>query len=95
MEVIRAATVKGAEALGADKEIGSIEVNKKADIIIMKKNPLSNLKYLYGTGTLVLNEKNEEEMAGGVDYTIKDGIVYDAKKLLEDVKTIVKKAREE
>ncbi|MBK7223111.1 MAG: amidohydrolase family protein [Saprospiraceae bacterium] len=95
LEVIRAATIKGAEALGADKEIGSIEVNKKADIIIMKKNPLSNLKYLYGTGTLVLNDKNEEEMAGGVDFTIKDGIVYDAKKLLEDVKNIVKKAREE
>ncbi|MEY3412963.1 MAG: hypothetical protein RIQ70_1652, partial [Bacteroidota bacterium] len=28
-------------------------------------------------------------------YTVKDGIVYDAKKLLEDVKAIVKKAKEE
>ena len=32
---------------------------------------------------------------GGVKYTVKDGIVYDAKKLLEDVKVIVKKAKDE
>jgi len=32
---------------------------------------------------------------GGVKYTVKDGIVYDAKKLLEDVKGIVSKAKEE
>ena len=95
LEVIRAATLKGAEALGADRELGSIEVNKKADIILMRKNPLVNLKYLYGTGSPELNEKNEEVQAGGVDYTIKDGIIYDAKKLLADVREFVKKAREE
>lgn len=95
LEVIRAATLKGAEALGADRELGSIEVNKKADIILIRKNPLINLKYLYGTGTPELDENNEEVRAGGVDYTIKDGIIYDAKKLLADVRAMVKKAREE
>lgn len=95
LEVIRAATLKGAEALGADRELGSIEVNKKADIVLIRKNPLVNLKYLYGTGTPELDENNEEVRAGGVDYTIKDGIIYDAKKLLSDVRAMVKKAREE
>ena len=95
LEVIRAATLKGAEALGADRELGSIEVNKKADIILIRKNPLINLKYLYGTGTPELDENNEEVRAGGVEYTIKDGIIYDAKKLLADVREMVKKAREE
>lgn len=95
LEVIRAATLKGAEALGADRELGSIEVNKKADIVLIRKNPLVNLKYLYGTGTPELDENNEEVRAGGVDYTIKDGIIYDAKKLLADVREMVKKAREE
>lgn len=30
---------------------------------------------------------------GGVKYTVKDGIVYDAKALLEDVRNIVKAAK--
>ncbi|MEY3412785.1 MAG: hypothetical protein RIQ70_1474, partial [Bacteroidota bacterium] len=95
LEVIRAATIKGAEALGMDKEIGSVEVGKLADFAIMEENPLANLKTLYGTGAIKVNDKNEVIRVGGVKYTVKDGIVYDAKKLLEDVKVIVKKAKDE
>ncbi|MBX2844204.1 MAG: amidohydrolase family protein [Flammeovirgaceae bacterium] len=95
LEVIRAATLKGAEALGRDKDIGSIEIGKLADMIIVEENPLQNLKVLYGTGAIKLNNKNEVTRVGGVKYTIKDGIVYDAKKLLSDVKKIVDKAKEE
>jgi hypothetical protein len=40
-----------------------------------------------------LNEKNEVTRVGGVRYTIKDGIVYDAPKLLADVRKIVKDAK--
>lgn len=95
LEVIRAATIKGAEALGIDDKTGSIEPNKYADIVLIEENPLSNLKYLYGTGAIKLNDKNEEIRAGGIKYTIKDGIVYDAKKLLADVRMIVEKAKKE
>ena len=59
----------------------------------MEENPLANLKTLYGTGAIKVNDKNEVIRVGGVKYTVKDGIVYDAKKLLEDVKAIVKKAK--
>jgi hypothetical protein len=55
----------------------------------MDQNPLENLSFLYGTGVMRLNEKNEVVRAGGVKYTIKDGIIYDAKKLLQDVKRMV------
>jgi predicted amidohydrolase YtcJ len=89
LEVIRAATLKGAEALGLDKEIGTIQVGKLADMIIVDENPLKNLKVLYGTGAIKLNENNEVIRVGGVRYTVKDGIVYDAKQLLEDVKKMV------
>lgn len=95
LEIIQSATLKGAEALGADDEIGSIEIGKLADIIIIKENPLANLKVLYGTGAIKLTDENEVIRAGGVSYTIKDGIVYDAKKLLEDVKSIVDKAKKD
>ncbi|GAB4005242.1 hypothetical protein GCM10028808_04640 [Spirosoma migulaei] len=93
LEVIRAATLKGAEALGMADQIGSVEVGKLADFVIVDQNPLANLKVLYGTGAIHLNEKNEVERVGGVTYTVKDGIVYDAKKLLADVRKLVADAK--
>ncbi len=93
LEVIKAATLNGAEALGADKKIGSIEVGKFADMIIIEENPLENFKTLYGTGAIKLNDKNEIIRAGGVKYTIKDGVIYDSKMILNDVKNIVLKAK--
>jgi len=89
IEVIRSATLYGAQALGLDDQIGTIEIGKLADMVLVEENPLKNLKVLYGTGAIKLTDKNEVVRVGGVKYTIKDGIVYDAKKLLEDVKKIV------
>ena len=57
LEIIRSATLYGAQALGADKEIGSLEPGKLADIVLVDQNPLKNLQVLYGTGAVVLNEK--------------------------------------
>ncbi len=89
LEVIRSATLYGAQALGADSLIGSIESGKLADIVIVNANPLKNLQVLYGTGAIELTPDNKVVRTGGVLYTIKDGIVYDAKKLLQDVKQMV------
>ncbi|HXO20408.1 MAG TPA: amidohydrolase family protein [Thermoanaerobaculia bacterium] len=94
LEVIRAATLKGAEALGRVKEIGSVEPGKLADLVVVEENPLKNLAVLYGTGAIKLNDKNEVVRVGGVKYTIKDGIVYDAKKLLADVRKMVREAKQ-
>lgn len=90
LEVIRAATLNGAEALGWDDKIGSIQIGKLADFVIIDENPLVNLKVLYGTGAVKLTKENQVIRAGGIKYTIKDGIIYDAKKLLADVKNMVK-----
>jgi hypothetical protein len=89
LEVIRSATLYGAQALGAEKDLGSVEPGKLADLVIIDANPLENLQVLYGTGAIRLNADNQIIRAGGVKYTIKDGIVYDAKKLLADVKRMV------
>ena len=94
LEVLRSATLYGAELLGMEKEIGSVEVGKLADFVIVEENPLQNLKVLYGTGAIRIDENNNPIRVGGVKYTVKDGIVYDAKKLLEDVKVIVDKQKE-
>ncbi|NND88064.1 MAG: amidohydrolase family protein, partial [Flavobacteriaceae bacterium] len=93
LEVIRAATLNGAEALGMEDEIGSIQIGKRADFVIVEENPLKNFKVLYGTGAIKLTEDNEVVRVGGVRYTIKDGIIYDAKELLNDVKEMVDAAK--
>ena len=94
LEVVRAATLSGAEALGMAEEIGSIEPGKLADLVVVSENPLANLKVLYGTGALALTEANEVVRVGGVRYTVKDGIVFDAPALLEDVRRMVREAKD-
>jgi len=98
LEVIRSATFNGGELLaqqqGRQMEFGVIRPGKLADLIIAPENPVANLKVLYGTGAIRLNDQTGQvERVGGVKWTIKDGIVYDAKKLLEDVAQIVGKAK--
>ncbi|NIB45201.1 amidohydrolase family protein [Pseudomaricurvus alkylphenolicus] len=96
LEVIRSATKIGAELAGMSKDIGTVEVGKKADLLVVDENPVHNLKVLYGTGTFRLNDDlGRIESIGGVRWTIKDGIVYDAKQLLEDVRQIVRKEKQE
>ena len=46
VEAIKAATVNAAELLGVDKETGTIEVGKAADIIAVDGDPLSDVKVL-------------------------------------------------
>lgn len=94
LEVIRAATLNGAEALKMDDKIGSVQIGKYADFVIVEENPLENLKVLYGTGAIKLTANNEVVRVGGVKYTIKDGIIYDAKQLLQDVKLMVDQAKQ-
>ncbi|NDD64908.1 MAG: amidohydrolase, partial [Acidobacteria bacterium] len=64
------------------------------DLVIVPENPIANLKVLYGTGAIRLNDQtNQVERVGGIRYTIKDGIIYDARRLLADVEKMVEAAR--
>ena len=101
LEVIRAATYHGAVQLhkpsGQENNLqfGVLEVGAKADMVVVEENPLANLKVLYGNGAWRLNdETGENERVGGIKYTIKDGIVYDAQQLLADVREMVREQKE-
>lgn len=102
IEVIRAATYHGALQLHKPKGLadqipfGILRPGLKADLVVVDRNPLENLKVLYGTGAVKLNDDTGAvERVGGVRYTIKDGIVYDARQLLADVREMVRKQKEE
>ncbi len=100
LEVIRAATLCGAEVLHEPKgrtiEFGVIRPGKLADLVLIEDNPVADLKVLYGTGAVRLDpETGEPRRVGGVRYTIKDGIIYDARQLLEDVAEMVERAKAE
>lgn len=43
-DALRSATILGAEAIGLDTDLGSLEVGKLADILILNSNPLDNIK---------------------------------------------------
>jgi imidazolonepropionase-like amidohydrolase len=94
LEVIQSATINGARTLYEPKHmeppIGIVRRGMLADLVIAPENPLQNFKTLYGTGHLRLNPRtNRQERVGGVRWTVKDGIIYDARKLLADVKAMV------
>ncbi|MBA4300940.1 MAG: amidohydrolase [Cyclobacterium sp.] len=55
LDAMRVATILGAESLGLDKELGSIEAGKLADLVIMDKNPLENIR---NTNTITHVVKN-------------------------------------
>ena len=98
LEVIQTATYNPAltlaEAAGKPIDRGVVRAGLLADMVIVDQNPLKNLKVLYGTGAWKLNEQTQKpEWVGGIKYTIKDGIVYDAKALLADVAAMVEKQK--
>jgi cytosine/adenosine deaminase-related metal-dependent hydrolase len=97
LEVVRSATLCGAETLmepkGRKPDFGIIRAGNLADLVIVPENPLHNLKVLYATGTIRLDDQGEVVRVGGVKYTIKDGIVYDAQRLLQDVARMVDDAK--
>jgi imidazolonepropionase-like amidohydrolase len=59
LEAIQAATIVPAKVMGLDKELGTVEVGKKADIIILGANPLDSISNIRTV---------EKVVAGGVLY---------------------------
>ena len=95
IDVIKHATGNNSKVLGMEDKLGRVRTGFLADLILVDGNPLENLKYLYPQDTLGLYELKDGKMVtkGGVQWTIKDGFVYHAQTLLEDVKRIVSLAR--
>jgi imidazolonepropionase-like amidohydrolase len=92
LTVIQHATANNARILGQEGRMGRVRTGFLADILIVKGNPLENLKVLYPTGIDEIRD-GKTVHSGGVEWTIKDGIPYYAPTLMAEVKDIVAKAR--
>ncbi|TAN31629.1 MAG: amidohydrolase [Castellaniella sp.] len=93
LEAIRAATSHGAELLGIADETGSIDVGKRADILILDDNPLADFKLLYGTGALRFNDDTgKTQWRRALRWTIKSGMIFDVDELLQDVRDMVRES---
>jgi imidazolonepropionase-like amidohydrolase len=78
MSVLRAATLDGASSIGLSKDIGSLDVGKMADLLVLDANPLDDIKNsskiaqvmkngrLYDAATL--NETYPRQKALGVQW---------------------------
>lgn len=54
-DMLKVATLLGAEALGLSNDLGSVSEGKLADLVVLDKNPLENIRY---TNTVKLVVKN-------------------------------------
>ena len=52
MEAIQAATLVPARAMGMEKESGTIEAGKRADVILVDGNPLENISDIRKVSTV-------------------------------------------
>jgi imidazolonepropionase-like amidohydrolase/Tol biopolymer transport system component len=54
-EALAAATINGARYLGLDRELGSLEVGKLADLVVLDRNPLENIRNSESVNLVMLN----------------------------------------
>lgn len=93
LEVIKAATMNSAQTLG-EKELGLVRPGYKADLLLVDGNPAMNLKYLYSFGDLALDKDGKMYRTQGIVHTIKDGVVMNNARLMEEVEKMVAKSKE-
>lgn len=57
LKILQAATIENARAFGLEKRIGSIEVGKRADLLLLKKNPLESMKNINSIKHVIVGGK--------------------------------------
>jgi imidazolonepropionase-like amidohydrolase len=93
LEVIQHATGNGAKILGKSDELGRLKAGYLADLIVVNGNPLADLHVLFPNGIDPNLDRQRADGKGGIEWTIKDGIPYHAPTLFNEVKDIVRAAR--
>ncbi|MFQ6046850.1 MAG: amidohydrolase family protein, partial [Gemmatimonadales bacterium] len=93
LEVIKAATYNSAQTL-RQPGLGLVRPGYLADLAIVDGNPAYNLRFLYATGALTLDGEGNMYRTAGIVHTIKDGIVINNARLMEEVARMVAQSKE-
>ncbi|MPZ17973.1 MAG: amidohydrolase family protein [Luteitalea sp.] len=94
LEVLRAATQNSAVTLREPK-LGLVRPGFTADLVIVDGSPAYNLRFLYSFGALTLDPQRKMRRTGGIVHTIKDGLVLENAKLMEEVEKMVAASKTE
>jgi imidazolonepropionase-like amidohydrolase len=94
IDIIKVATTNAYRALGLEEHCG-IRVGCIADLAVVNGNPIDNFKVMYGMGYgfFGIAPRATQASWGGVAWTIKDGVVFDARALLREVRWYVEEER--
>jgi hypothetical protein len=92
LDVLKSATYHSARTLG-EPQLGLVRPGYKADLLLVDGNPSVNLKYLYSFGDLTLDKSGSMIRTNGIVHTIKDGIVLNNAKLMDEVERMVQASR--
>ncbi len=92
LEVLKAATLNSAQTLRQEK-LGLIHPGYTADLMIIDGSPLYNTRFMYSFGALTLDKDGNMVRKGGIVHTIKDGIVIENERLMEEVEKMVRESK--
>ncbi|MFN7456361.1 MAG: amidohydrolase family protein [Gemmatimonas sp.] len=88
LKVLQHVTANNARILGEEQRLGRVRAGYLADLVVVNGNPLEDLKAFYPP-----RADAAAGSGGGIQWTIKDGIPYDAPRLLREVRELVKAAK--
>jgi cytosine/adenosine deaminase-related metal-dependent hydrolase len=99
--VFKLATIEGAKALHLENEIGSIEVGKKADIVLLNlekanQSVLSNDENIYSNIVYSASKENVSSVFIQGDQVVNNGksLIYDEGEIISSSKVELKKLME-
>lgn len=88
IKVLQHATANNAKILKEEARLGRVRPGYLADLVVLNGNPLEDLKVFYPP-----RANAAAGPGGGVAWTIKDGIPYDAQRMLREVRELVARAK--
>ena len=58
---MRVATINGAHYLGLDADLGSLEIGKLADLVVLDENPLDSIQHSESVNMVMVNGRLYDE----------------------------------
>lgn len=92
LEVLKSATYTSARALG-QPQLGLVRPGYLADLVVVDGNPAENFRYLYSFGAIRRGEGDAMYRTRGIVHTIKDGVVIENERLMEEVARMVAESK--